>query len=150
MLPFDVELKPWESPYRQIVYAATKAVVCGELVPGSPFPSVRVLSEALEVNPNTAHKVVAELARSGLIDVLPGIGTVVAEWGPASGEERRLLLSEEVERLVVEARRLGLTRADVLGAVSARWAELFGGVVQDVASAGGARSSPSRSLHSPG
>lgn len=128
MLPFDVELKPGESPYRQIVYAATRAVVSGELLPGSPFPSVRVMSEALEVNPNTAHKVVAELARSGLIEVLPGVGTVVAEWGPASPEERRLLLSEEVERLVVEARRLGLTERDVLGAVSDRWSELFGRV----------------------
>lgn len=126
MLPFTVELKPGESPYRQIVYAATRAVVSGELAPGSPFPSVRVLSQALKVNPNTAHKVVAELARSGLIEVLPGVGTVVAEWGPASPEERRILLSDEVERLVVEARRLGLTERDVLGAVSARWEELFG------------------------
>ena len=110
MLPFDVELKPGESPYRQIVYAATKAVVSGELVPGAPFPSVRVLSQALKVNPNTAHKVVGELVRAGILEVLPGVGTVVAEWGPSSPEERRLLLSDEVERLVVEARRLGLTR----------------------------------------
>lgn len=141
MLPFDVEIRPGESPYRQIVYAATKAVVSGDLVPGAPFPSVRVLSRELKVNPNTAHKVVAELSRSGLIEVLPGVGTVVAEWGPASPGERRLLLSEEVERLVVEARRLGLTRRDVLEAVSARWAELFGRVGTgegraDIASAG--------------
>jgi DNA-binding transcriptional regulator YhcF (GntR family) len=57
--------------------------------------------------------------------VLPGVGTVVAEWGPSSAEERRLLLSDEVERLVVEARRLGLTEAEVLDAVSGRWSELF-------------------------
>lgn len=128
MIPFEVELKPGESPYRQIVYAATKAVVSGEMLPGQPFPSVRVLSQALKVNPNTAHKVVAELARDGILEVLPGIGTVVADWGPASPEERRLLLSDEVERLVVEARRLGLTERDVLQAVSARWKELFGEV----------------------
>ena len=128
MLPFDVALKPGESPYRQIVYAATKAVVSGELVPGAPFPSVRILSQALKVNPNTAHKVVGELVRAGILEVLPGVGTVVAEWGPSSPEERRLLLSEEVERLVVEARRLGLTEREVLDAVSARWAELFGEV----------------------
>jgi GntR family transcriptional regulator len=101
-------------------------VVSGELVPGAPFPSVRVLSQELKVNPNTAHKVVAELARAGIIEVLPGVGTVVAEWGPASPEERRALLSEEVERLVVEAKRLGLTEREVLDAVSARWEELFG------------------------
>lgn len=126
MLPFDVDLKPGESPYRQVVYAATKAVVSGELPPGAPFPSVRVLSQALKVNPNTAHKVVAELVRAGILEVLPGVGTVVAEWGPASAEERRALLSDEVERLLVEAKRLGLSRREVLDAVAARWEELFG------------------------
>ena len=61
MLPFSVEIKAGESPYRQIVYAATKAIVSGELAPGAAFPSVRELSQALKINPNTAQKVVAEL-----------------------------------------------------------------------------------------
>jgi GntR family transcriptional regulator len=126
MLPFEVALRPGESPYRQIVYAATRAVVAGELAPGDAFPSVRELSQSLKINPNTAHKVVAQLVRDGILEVLPGIGTVVAPARRASPEERRLLLSEAVEHLVVEAKRLGLDEADVLHAVSARWAELSG------------------------
>ena len=125
MLPFDVRLRSGESPYKQIVYAATKAVVSGDLLPGSPFPSVRVLSQALKVNPNTAHKVIAELVRSHILEVLPGVGTVVAEWRPASPEERRQLLSEDVERLLVEAKRLGLSLRDVQEAVALRWGDLF-------------------------
>ena len=125
MLPFQVVLRSGESPYKQIVYAATKAVVSGELTPGSPFPSVRVLSQALKVNPNTAHKVIAELVRSNILEVLPGVGTVVAEWGPASPEERRALLGDDLERLLVEARRLGLTLPEVQAAVAAQWTELF-------------------------
>ncbi|MEM7413929.1 MAG: GntR family transcriptional regulator [Gemmatimonadota bacterium] len=115
-----------ESPYRQIVYAATRAVVAGELPVGAPFPSVRVLSQSLKVNPNTAQKAVTELVRAGLLEVRPGIGTVVAAWGPASADDRTALLTEEVERLVVEARRLGLRRSDVSDAVEAVWTELFG------------------------
>ena|SRR5512146_58579 len=126
MLPFSVEIKAGESPYRQIVYAATKAIVSGELAPGAAFPSVRELSQALKINPNTAQKVVAELVRDGMLDVHPGVGTVVAEGRRASAGERRSLLSDEVEQLVVEARRLGLREAEVLSAVSRRWAELFG------------------------
>ena len=126
MLPFKVVLKSGESPYRQIVFAATRAVVSGELVPGSPFPSVREISQELKINPNTAHKAVAELVRGGILEVLPGIGTVVAAKHRTSPEERHLLLSEEVEQLVVEAKRLGLQKDDVLHAVSARWADLFG------------------------
>ena len=79
MLPFSVTLVPGESPYRQVVYAATKAVVSGVMLAGAPFPSVRDLSQALRINPNTAHKVVQELVRNGVLQVLPGVGTVVAE-----------------------------------------------------------------------
>lgn len=125
MLPFHVELRSGESPYRQIVYAATKAVVSGEMLPGAPFPSVRQLSQELKVNPNTAHKVIAELVRSNILEVLPGVGTVVAEWGPASPEERSALLGQDLERLLVEARRLGLTLPELERAVTTRWKELF-------------------------
>jgi len=126
MLPFRVELRPGESPYRQVVYAATKAVVSGELEAGTPFPSVRELSQALKINPNTAHKVVAELTRDGLLTVKPGVGTVVAGDRRATAAERRKLLSHEVEALVVEAKRLGVERDDVVNAVSSRWSELSG------------------------
>jgi GntR family transcriptional regulator len=126
MLPFPVTLKAGESPYRQIVYAATKAIVAGDLRPGAPFPSVRELSQTLKINPNTAQKVIAELARDGMIEVRPGIGTVVSARRRASAAERHALLSGEVEQLIVEARRLGLDEEDLLNAVSARWAKLFG------------------------
>src|SRR6478672_8153936 len=126
MLPFDVVLRAGESPSRQIVYAATKAVVSGELAPGAAFPSVRELSQALKINPNTAQKVVAELVRDGILEVRPGIGTTVTNRRIASAADRRALLSREVEELVVEAKRLGLTRDDVLKAITKRWSALFG------------------------
>jgi len=126
VLPFTVSIAPGTSPYRQIVYAATKAVVSGELAPGSPFPSVRELSQALKINPNTAQKVVAELVRDGLLEVHPGVGTVVTTKRRASAAERRALLSSDVEALLVEAKRLGLTRDDVANAVDTQWTDLFG------------------------
>ena len=125
MLPFDVVLRPGDSPYRQIVYAATKAVVSGELEPGAAFPSVRELSQALKINPNTAQKVIAELTRDGLLEVRPGIGTVVTTARRASAAEKRQLLAGEVEQLLVEAKRLGLTKADVTNAITAQWSALF-------------------------
>lgn len=125
MLPFAVVLRPGEAPYRQVVYAATKAIVSGELAAGASFPSVREISQALKINPNTAQKVVAELVRDGLLEVRTGVGTVVATRRRATGAERRTLLSGEVEQLVVEARRLGLSCDDVVHAVVDRWTELF-------------------------
>jgi GntR family transcriptional regulator len=133
MLPFPITLTPGESPYRQVVYAATKAVVAGEMAPGTPFPSVRELSQALKINPNTAHKVVAELIRNGLLVALPGVGTVVAGERRVTAVERRQLLSGEVEQLVVEAKRLGLSREDIVAAIDARWSQLFGDADDDSA-----------------
>ncbi len=126
MLPFQIRLTPGESPYRQVVYAATKAVVAGLLPAGTPFPSVRELSQALRINPNTAHKVVTELVRNGLLEVLPGVGTVVARSGQASAADRAALLSTQVEQLVVEALRLGVDERTVREAIAARWRELSG------------------------
>src|ERR1700754_3011146 len=92
MLPFVITLKPGEAPYRQVVYAATKAIVSGELTPGTSFPSVRELSQALKINPNTAQKVVAELVRDGLLEVRPGVGTLVTNGRRGSAAARRALL----------------------------------------------------------
>ena len=125
MLPFDVVFSAGESPYRQVVYSATKAIVSGELAAGESFPSVRELSQALKINPNTAQKAIAELTRDGLLEVRPGIGTIVAPARRASAAERKRLLSNDVERLLVEAKRLGLGKADVADAVSTRWDALF-------------------------
>jgi GntR family transcriptional regulator len=124
MLPFRVALKSGVSPYRQVVFAATRAVVSGELSAGSAFPSVRELSQELKINPNTAHKVVTELVRSGILEVRPGIGTVVTLDRRISTQERRQLLSNEVEQLVVEAKRLDVNLEDLVDAVTQRWNDL--------------------------
>jgi GntR family transcriptional regulator len=140
MLPFPVDLRPGESPYRQVTYAATKAIVAGTLPPGASFPSVRELSTALRINPNTAHKVVAELVRAGLLEVLPGVGTVVAHGRAASDHERQALLARPLEQLVVEARRLGLPLDAVQDALAAQW--------QAIAPAVAPKRSPSPSSNS--
>ncbi len=126
MLPFSISLRAGASPYRQVVYAATKAILGGVLAEGDAFPSVREMSEALKINPNTAQKVVAELIRDGLLISQPGIGTIVARAPRATADERRKLLSSDVETLVVEARRLGVDRDELHRSVDARWFTLFG------------------------
>ena len=124
MLPFSVTIAPGESPARQVVYAATRAVVAGVMPPGTPFPSVRELSQALRINPNTAHKVVQELVRTGVLQVLPGVGTVVSSAPVASAADRRALLTTQVEQLVVEARRLGITERELTHAIESTWLSL--------------------------
>ena len=124
MLPFTVTLRPGLSVHEQVVFAVKRAIVSGRLKPGDEFPSVRVLSRELRINPNTAHKVVATLVGDAMLEVRPGIGTFVAGRSASSAEERRLLLREDVERLAVDARHLGLDVQDVVDAVIEHWNRL--------------------------
>ena len=122
MLPFTVALQAGESIVGQVVYAVARAVATGQLRTGDPFPSVRTLSQALKINPNTAHKVVAALIEQDLLVVRPGIGTVVAEPRFAGRRARRGVLDTDAERLVVDARHAGLTLPDLLQAIRRHWA----------------------------
>ena len=121
MLPFRVEIKTGLPVYEQVVYAVKKALVSGQILPGETFPSVRTLSQELKMNPNTAHKVVMTLVSEGLLEVKPGIGTVVAQALTSTRGQRSLILNEEVERLVVEAKNLSLDLKEVLEAVKKHW-----------------------------
>lgn len=126
MLPFSIELKPGLPVAEQILFAVKKAVVAGQLKPGDKFPSVRVLSQELRVNPNTAHKVVAALVGEGVLVTTPAVGSVVAARELGGRKERTELLGAEVEWLVVEAKKLGLELDDVQAAVAAHWKKLGG------------------------
>ena len=126
MLPFSFELKPGLPVAEQILFAVKKAVVTGQMRPGDRFPSVRVLSQELRINPNTAHKVVAALVAQGVLVTTPAVGSVVAEREPGGRKERTELLGVELEWLVVEAKKLGLELDDVQGAVAAHWKKLGG------------------------
>jgi GntR family transcriptional regulator len=121
VLPFSVVFRSGLSVHEQVVFAVKKACVAGQLRPGDAFPSVRALSQGLRINPNTAHKVVTTLVAEGLLEVKPGIGTLVARAPAATRAQRRSLLREEVERLVVEARKLSLDADEVLDAVKEQW-----------------------------
>jgi DNA-binding transcriptional regulator YhcF (GntR family) len=126
MIPFRLTFQPGISIYEQVVYAAKKAVISGQMRPGEAFPSVRALSKALKINPNTAHKVISQLVAEGLIEVQPGLGTVVAKPPSSTAAERGNLLKKEVEQLVVEAKKLGLELEAVTGAISEHWTRLDG------------------------
>jgi GntR family transcriptional regulator len=126
VIPFRLAFQPGIPAHEQVAFAAKKAMMAGQLRPGDRFPSVRALSKALKINPNTAHKVVTQLTVEGLLEVRPGIGTVVAQPPASTRAERARLLGREVEQLTVEAKRLGLTLDEVQAAVADHWSRLEG------------------------
>jgi GntR family transcriptional regulator len=123
MLPFEVIFRPGEPVYEQVIYAVKRAIARGQLSVGDRFPAVRALSLELRINPNTAHKVVSALVAEGTLQVHPGKGTVIAPPLIGSETDRALLINQELERLVVEARRLGLDEENIISAVRKHWSK---------------------------
>ena len=117
-------LQPGQSIFDQVVFAAVKAFVSGEFQPGQSFPSVRALAVDMKIHPNTAHKVVQYLIQECWLEARPGIGTVVAAPPEVRPSDRRRLLKQEVEQLVVEAKRVGVALPDLIDTIETQWKAL--------------------------
>ena len=87
---------------------------------------MRTLALDLKIHPNTAHKVVQHLIQERWLTAQPGVGTVVAQPPKARAGDRKRLLEDEVEKLVVEAMRVGAGLGEVQHAVEETWTDLRG------------------------
>jgi GntR family transcriptional regulator len=124
MTPLRFQLKPGEPIIDQVIFAAKKAFISGELQPGEPFPSVRALASDLKIHPNTSHKAIQHLIQDRWLEVRQGIGTVVARRPEPRRGDRKRLLQQEVEHLVVEAIRVELELPELLEAIEEQWAKI--------------------------
>ncbi|KAB2906818.1 MAG: GntR family transcriptional regulator [Dechloromonas sp.] len=121
MLPFAIEIIPGGSIAEQITFAAKRAVVSGHLRAGDRFPSVRLLSQELRINPTTAHRAITTLVEQGILIATPTVGTVVAAGGAGSSAEKSEILGADLEKLVVEAKRRGVALEQIHRAVEKHW-----------------------------
>ena len=120
MVPFRLIPQPGIPIAEQVVFAAKKAMFSGKLRPGDAFPSVRELGRAMKMHANTAQKVIAQLTSEGLLEVRPGIGTVVVP-PPAARAGRSRLLARDVEQLTVQAMQFGLSLDELQASLAECW-----------------------------
>lgn len=103
--------------YAQIAGRVKVAIAAGELRPGDPLPSVRLLAGQLRINPATVVQAYRELEGEGFVEMRQGAGTFVREVEPARRERERLGEARRLVRaLLAEAGRLGLTGAELRAA----------------------------------
>jgi GntR family transcriptional regulator len=118
---FAIDLKAGAPIYEQVLYAARKAIISGELKPGDAFPSVREIAAHLRINPNTVQKALTALKAEGLVESIPGVGNRVCERPEPRPAERAALLEGELEALVMRARQLRMDLTDLQQALEAHW-----------------------------
>jgi GntR family transcriptional regulator len=103
--------------YRQIIQMVEYNVATGELKPGDRLPTIRALSIALKVNPNTIAKAYMELEIRGIVQTQVGSGTYISDKKINTDEEKDKL-RKKVEALCIELIRkagaLGAGRDDLI------------------------------------
>jgi len=122
--PLVIEISPGKPAYEQIIESVHKAVATGLLKDGDDFPSVRALSKAAKINPNTAHKAVQFLISERTLEVLPGRGTRVARQAPKSLEQKVEMIEASMEKVVIEAKRAGLSIEEFKKVIIEQWDNL--------------------------
>ena len=115
--------------YRQILEQVRRMVASGQLQAGTELPSVRELAVSHAVNPMTISKAYSLLEAEGLLARNRGKPMTVV--GPARGAARgqtplnkRLeQLDPLVDQIVLAARQLQLSEAELTKALRRRWEE---------------------------
>ena len=109
--------------YRQIIDQACAAVAAGTFKPGDQLPTIRALSEHLNVNPNTVAKAYRELELKGIIVSERGSGSFIQAQPPAlmpGAREKKAQLKNLYHRLLADAARNGLTESELLSFIKKR------------------------------
>ena len=92
---FQLDLKSRKSIYEQVTDNLKELIMTGGLAKGEKLPSVRELSKAITVNPNTVQKAYRELERQGYIYTTRGVGTFVADRNSIKADERELAAAKD-------------------------------------------------------
>ena len=104
-----------DASYSQIENQIKNQILEGELAPGSPLPSMRVLAKDLRVSVITVQKAYENLSREGYITTGVGRGTFVSDIKASVLKEKNLVLVEEaVIDVAVKAKRGGIEKEEVI------------------------------------
>ena len=109
--------------YRQIIDQVKHDIALGRLIKDEKLPTVRQLAAQITINPNTIAKAYRQLEGEGIIVTRPGSGAFVANLDSSlSKAVRKRLLSDELERIAVEAFPMQIDKQTLL--------ELFNNAVE--------------------
>ena len=101
--------------YQQIIDQIKHDIALGRLIKDEKLPTVRQLAKQLAINPNTIAKAYRQLEQEGIIVTKPGAGAFVANLDSnLSKSVRKKIVSEELERIAVEAFHMQVDRQTLL------------------------------------
>lgn len=115
-LPIRLSKESREPIYHQIEGQIKALIASGQLKEGSPLPSIRVLSNDLEVSVITTRRAYQDLEHQGFIRTIQGKGTFVATVEKSRKEQVKMdTVMKAIENAIETARRHDFTIEEIEG-----------------------------------
>ena len=108
MIEFHLDSRSGVAPYLQLIQQVRQALRLGLLREGDQLPTVKQVSGALAINPNTVLKAYRELEYAGLAAAKPGVGTFVTKTLTDESIAAHQQLAQDLLRWYRNARAAGL------------------------------------------
>jgi GntR family transcriptional regulator len=108
VIEFHLLSRSGVAPYLQLIQQVRGALRLGLLEQGDRLPTVKEVSVALAINPNTVLKAYRELEYEGLVAARPGVGTFVTKTASEESVAVHQELSQDLLTWVRKARAAGL------------------------------------------
>lgn len=110
--------EPWrddEPIYRQLRQRIATLILNDAIKEGEAIPSVRQVAADYQINHLTVAKAYQELVEQGLVEKRRGLGMFVLPGArdQIAASERDKLLKDELPRLLVRARQLGISESEL-------------------------------------
>lgn len=103
--------------YIQLYKNVVQQISLGVLKPDDQLPPMRSLALDLGINPNTVSKAYQNLESDGYIYSLVGRGSFVSPNINLNSAKKQLML-EELEKLIRDAVRLGVTEKEIINIIN--------------------------------
>ena len=111
----SVDIRSSVAVYLQIENHVQFAISSGKLSAGDQLPSVRELSERLQVNPNTVAKAYRDLEVMGLLYTRRGMGVFINKNIESKcREECKRRLINRLHEVASEAKAAGMIKKDII------------------------------------
>lgn len=100
----------------QIADGLEDAILTGAFEEGSQIPSITEISVTFKINPATALKGINILTDNGIVYKKRGVGMFVADGAKEKLMEKRrnVFYENYVKELLAEAKRLGVTKEEII------------------------------------
>ena len=113
MIEFHLDSRSGVAPYLQLIQQVRQALRLGLLRKGDQLPTVKEVSGALAINPNTVLKAYRELEYEGLAAAKPGVGTFVTKTLADESIAAHQQLAQDLLRWYRKARAAGLDNESI-------------------------------------